>query len=111
MIAPVPAAGAAVMAEGRQWRALQPHWKRSAAAGGAVWLSVRGQHPYQGPTVTALLVVVPLLVVNLVATLAVARRRTTGVSGRSRLRPAEITVMVVIWVGVFVVMGALAGAG
>jgi hypothetical protein len=33
------------------------------------------------------------------------------VSGRSRLRPAEITVMVVIWVGVFVVMGALAGAG
>jgi hypothetical protein len=80
-------------------------------AGGAVWLSVRGQHPYQGPTGAAILVLVPLLVINLVATLAVARRATVGVSGRSRLRPAEIAVMVVVWVGVFVVMGALAGAG
>jgi len=33
------------------------------------------------------------------------------VSGRSRLRRAEITVMAVAWVAVFVVMGALAGAG
>ncbi|MEO8899858.1 MAG: hypothetical protein ABI473_14460 [Candidatus Dormibacter sp.] len=81
------------------------------AVGGAAWLSVRGQHPYQGPTVSAILVIAPLLVVNLVATLAVARRRTTGVSGRSRLRPVEITVMVVIWVGVYVVLGVLAGAG
>jgi hypothetical protein len=80
-------------------------------AGGAVWLSVRGQHPYQGPTPAAILVLVPCLVVNFVATLGVARRATVGVSGRSRLRPAEIAVMVVAWVGVFVVMGALAGAG
>jgi hypothetical protein len=80
-------------------------------AGGAVWLSVRGQHPYQGPTSTAILVLVPLLVVNFVATLAVAKRATVGVSGRSRLRPAEIAVMVVVWAGAFVVMGALAVAG
>jgi hypothetical protein len=81
------------------------------AACGAVWLSVRGQHPYRGPTAAAILVVVPLLVVNFAATIAVVTRASTGVSGRSRLRPAEITVMTVIWVAVFVVMGAMAGAG
>ncbi len=48
------------------------------AVGGALWLSVRGQHPYQGPTVAALFVVAPLLVVNFVATLAVARRDRRG---------------------------------
>ena len=32
-------------------------------------------------------------------------------SGKSRLRPAEIVVMAVAWVAVFAVMGALAGAG
>ena len=81
------------------------------AACGAVWLSVRGQHPYKGPTAADLLVVFPIVVVNFGATVAVAKRATTGVSGRSRLRLAEITVMAVAWVVPFVVMGALAGAG
>jgi hypothetical protein len=76
-----------------------------------VWLSVRGQHPYRAPTAAVLPVLFTFVVVNLVATLAVARRATSGVSGRSRLRPAEIIVMAVAWVGVFVVMGVLAGAG
>ena len=78
---------------------------------GAVWLSVRGQHPYKHPTAAAIPVVIAFGVLNLVATVAVARRATAGVSARSRLRPAEIAVMAVIWAGVFVVMGALAGAG
>ncbi|HEY5352684.1 MAG TPA: hypothetical protein VIK57_09535 [Streptosporangiaceae bacterium] len=78
---------------------------------GAVWLSVRGQHPYQHPTAAAIPVVITFGVLNLVATVAVARRATAGVSGRTRLRPAEIAVMAVIWVGVFAVMGVLAGAG
>jgi hypothetical protein len=78
---------------------------------GAVWLSVRGQHPYKGPTAAVLPVVFAFVVVNFGATVAVASRATAGVSGRSRLRPAEITVMAVAWIGVFVVMGALAGAG
>jgi hypothetical protein len=78
---------------------------------GAVWLSVRGQHPYKGPTAAVLPVVFAFVVINFAATVAVARRATAGVSGRSRLRPAEITVMAVAWVGVFAVMGALAGAG
>jgi hypothetical protein len=82
------------------------------AACGTVWLSVRGQHPYHGPTaaVTAS-VISAFVIVNFGATVAVAKRATAGVSGRSRLHPAEIAVMVVAWVGVYVVMGALAGAG
>ena len=82
------------------------------AACGTVWLSVRGQHPYKGPAVAvAIPVVFAFVVVNFGATVAVAKRATAGVSGRSRLRPAEIAVMAVAWVAVFVVMGALAGAG
>ena len=78
---------------------------------GAVWLSVRGQHPYNHPTAAVIPVLVVLVVVNLGATVTVARRATAGVSGRSRLRPAEIAAVAVVWAGVFVVMGALAGAG
>jgi len=82
------------------------------AACGAVWLSVRGQHPYKGPAAAvAIPVVLAFVVVNFGATVAVAKRATAGVSGRSRLRRAEIAVMAVAWAGVFVVMGALAGAG
>ncbi len=81
------------------------------AAFGAVWLSVRGQHPYNGPTAAALVAVGAFVVVNFAATVAVARHATAGVSGRSRLRPSEISVMASAWIGVFVVMGALAAAG
>jgi hypothetical protein len=78
---------------------------------GAVWLSVRGQHPYKGPTAAVLPVLFAFVVLNFGATVAVAKRATAGVSGRSRLRPAEITVLAVAWIAVFVVMAALAGAG
>ena len=82
------------------------------AACGAVWLSVRGQHPYQGPAAAVTIpVVLAFVVVNFGATVAVARHATAGVSGRSRLRRAEIAVMAATWAGVFAVMGALAGAG
>jgi hypothetical protein len=78
---------------------------------GAVWLSVRGQHPYHNPTAAIVPVVVTLVVVNLVAVVAVARRASAGLSGRTRLRPAEIAIVAVVWVGVFVVMASLPGAG
>ena len=77
------------------------------AALGAVWLSVRGQHPYKGPGGSALLVVAAFVVINYTATVAVRARATAGVSGRSRFSPAEITVMVVAWAAPFVVMAAL----
>jgi hypothetical protein len=78
---------------------------------GTVWLSVRGQHPFQHPTAVVAPVVVVLVVVNLVATLTIAKRATTGVTGRSRLRPPEIAIMIVIWLVVFVVLAVLAAAG
>jgi hypothetical protein len=78
----------------------------------AIWLAVRGQHPYRGPGIAlSVVVVLAFVVVNLVVTLAVARHATAGVSGPSRLRPAEIAVMTVAWAGVYVVMGFLPGAG
>jgi hypothetical protein len=78
---------------------------------GAVWLNVRGQHPYQHPTAALIPVVIAFGVLNLVATVTVGRRATAGVSGRTRLRRAEIAVIAVIWIAVFAVMDVLAGAG
>jgi hypothetical protein len=77
------------------------------AAFGTVWLSVRGQHPYQGPGGSALLVVAAFVVINFAATVAVRARATAGVSGRSRFSPVEIAVMAASWIVPFVVMAAL----
>jgi hypothetical protein len=78
---------------------------------GAIWLSVRGQHPYAHPTAAVIPVGVAVGIANAVATVAVAKRATAGLGGRPRLRLGEIAVMVVLWIGVFVPMGVLAGAG
>jgi hypothetical protein len=77
----------------------------------AVWLSVRGQHPYRHPTGTVIPVLVAFVIVNFVATVTVRRRATTGVSGRSQLRGTDIALLVAAFAGAAVVMGALAGAG
>lgn len=77
----------------------------------AVWLSVRGQHPYRHPTAAVIPVLVTFVIVNFAATVAVRMRATTGVTGRTRLRPPEIAIMTVAWVGAFVILGVLAGAG
>jgi hypothetical protein len=77
------------------------------AALGAVWLSVRGQHPYRGPGAWALLIVAAFVIVNYAATAAVRVRATAGIRGRSRFTPAEITVMAASWAAPFVVMAAL----
>jgi hypothetical protein len=77
------------------------------AALGAVWLSVRGQHPYKGPGAWALLIVVAFVIVNYAATVAVRARATAGIKGRTRFTPAEITVMAAAWAAPFVIMAAL----
>jgi hypothetical protein len=74
---------------------------------GAVWLSVRGQHPYKGPSAWALLIVAAFVIVNYAATAAVRARATAGIRGRSRFTPAEITVMAASWAAPFVTMSAL----
>jgi hypothetical protein len=81
------------------------------AACGAVWLSVRGQHPYHGPTAADIPILVAFIVINFAATVAVRERAIAGVRGRSRLRPAEITILALAWAAAAVVMAALAAAG
>ena len=51
------------------------------AALGAIWLSVRGQHPYRGPTAADIPVLIGFIVVNFAATVAVRRHATAGVPG------------------------------
>jgi hypothetical protein len=78
---------------------------------GACWFSVRGQHPYQGPTAAVIPFVVVFVIANFFATVGVRRHATAGVSGRSRLRPAEITVLVLAWIAVFAIIAGMAIAG
>jgi hypothetical protein len=78
---------------------------------GAIWLSVRGQHPYAHPTAAVIPVGVVVGMVNGLTTFAIAKRANVGLGGRSRLRSGELAVMLALWVGVFVVMGVLAVAG
>ncbi len=81
------------------------------AALGAIWLSVRDQHPYRGPTAAGIPVLIAFIVINFTATVAVRKRAMTGVRGRSPLRPGEITVLALAWAAVIVLMAALAAAG
>jgi hypothetical protein len=82
------------------------------AAYGAIWLSVRGQHPYKGPSGLVILVVYVLVAVVLRAFIVARRRAGAGVGGRSRrLRRAEMTAVVVAIAAVYVFMGALYHAG
>ena len=79
---------------------------------GDIWLSVRGQDPYTGPSGTALVVLYTILF-SLVAVVVVVRSRaTSGVRRRSsrQQRAAGIT-FATIWVSVYVFDGALYNAG
>src|SRR5262249_25388539 len=72
---------------------------------GAVWLSVRHQHPYAGPTGTALGVLYGTLALWIVLVVAVTRRALRGRS--SRQRRLEGIVFAAIWICVYVFQGAL----
>ena len=80
------------------------------AACGAVWLSVRGQNPYTGPTNADIPILIAFIVLN--AALAVGFRRAgAGVRGPSRLRPAEIAIATLAWVAAAALLVGLAAAG
>ena len=81
------------------------------AALGAIWLSVRGQHPYRGPTAADIPVLVAFIVVNFAATVAVRGHAVAGVSGRTRFRQGEIAVLVLAFAATVVAMAGLAAAG
>jgi hypothetical protein len=81
------------------------------AALGAIWLSVRGQHPYRGPTAADIPVLVAFIIVNFAATVGVRRHAIAGVSGRSRFSQGEITVLVLAFAATVVAMAGLGAAG
>ena len=84
------------------------------AAYGAIWLSVRGQNPYSGPTGIALVELYAFVGVAAVAVGWQARRARAGVGGRSS-RQAWISAVpfTAAFLSVYVLMGALRydGAG
>ncbi len=119
-----PRGAAILLAQTRQRAArgfqLRPPWLTLTAAAvilvcyGALWLSVRGQHPYRGPAGWALGTLYGTIAVWAVVNAAVLRRATSGVGGRAARQRAIIGPGVaVIWICVYIVQGALhyAGAG
>ena len=79
---------------------------------GAIWLSVRNQHPYTGPTLGALGVLYATLAAFGVLVAVVTRRAISGVSGRSsQRRRGEAIAFAVAWTSVYVFQGALHNAG
>jgi len=81
------------------------------AALGTIWLSVRGQHPYRGPTAADIPVLVGFIVVNFAATVAVRRHATAGIHGRSPFSQGEIMVLVLAFAAAIVAMTGLGVAG
>src|SRR5579885_2483928 len=66
---------------------------------GAIWLSVRHQHPYDGPSLGALAVLYGTIATWGIVVTLVRRRATSGVSGLSaRRRRGEAAAFAVPWV-------------
>lgn len=75
---------------------------------GAVWLSVRGQHPYTGPTAAGLGVMYGILACWIGVVVTFRRRATAGLSGRSiRQERAYGAAVATALVGVSVLQGVL----
>jgi hypothetical protein len=75
---------------------------------GALWLSVRNQHPYKGPTGPALLVLFGGIAVLAVTSASVLGPRVSGVGGKAqRERRVMGLIAVVAYIGIFAFEGAL----
>ena len=75
---------------------------------GALWLSVRGQHPYQGPSGAAIAVVYTAVIVVIAVSVQVVRGATAGVSGRSQQQMgAEGIAVAAAFIATGVFQGAL----
>ena len=82
------------------------------AAYSALWFSVRGQDPYQGPNLGVIALVYTAVAVAIAVSTTVYRRATAGVSGPSiRLQQAEGVATVVSFLGSPVLQGALQAQG
>lgn len=79
---------------------------------GAIWLSVRGQHPFTGPTAASLVVLYVLVAIRIATVVYSHRHAQAGVSGRSvRQLQAEGAGLVAALVAVYVLMAALVSDG
>jgi hypothetical protein len=79
---------------------------------GVLWLSVRHQDPYTGPTGWALLVLYATIAVWIAAVAAARRRAFHGIGGHTaRERQTTSLVFLAIWMSVYVFQGALHHAG
>jgi hypothetical protein len=81
-------------------------------ADGAVWLSVRDQRPYQGPSGGALAVLLLIVVAAVLVSVAVVDRAASGVTGTSSLqRRVGASALTIGFAGVIALELALAHAG
>ena len=79
---------------------------------GAMWLSVRGQHPYQGPTWPTLLLALVLLLLAAIITAQVVDRAASGVGGRSEVqRGIFVLALVAGYAALLLEKTAVASAG
>jgi hypothetical protein len=79
---------------------------------GVVWLSVRGQHPYKGPTAPALVFLYGVLIAWIVVVVNFTKRATAGVSGRTiRQQRGEAATVVIALIAVSVFQGVLRSDG
>ncbi len=79
---------------------------------GVLWLSVRHQRPYDGPTQGAVALIVVLATASVIITVAVVGRAATGIGGLSAIHRRLYSLAVSIGlVGVFTLEAALDHAG
>ena len=79
---------------------------------GMLWLSVRDQNPYAGPSAAVLVWVYSIVAVSVVVSVTGYRRATRGVRGQSRREDAIAGLAVgVPWIAVYVFDGALHADG
>ncbi|MEV6850198.1 hypothetical protein [Actinoplanes sp. NPDC051411] len=79
---------------------------------GTLWLSVRDQHPYVGPTDTATAWAYTILAASVVVSMSTYRRATHGITGRSRREDAISGLVIgVPWAAVYVFNAALQANG
>jgi hypothetical protein len=79
---------------------------------GTLWLSVRGQDPYVGPSQTVAGWVYAMVAVSAAVTVTIYRRAVRGVHGRSRRDDAVAALAVGLpWIAVYVFNGALHADG
>ena len=82
------------------------------AAFGSLWLSLRAQHPYTGPSGWSIAITYTLVAIVIGWSARALKRSGAGISGPAqRARNLGIGVLLVGWVLVYVFQGALYNAG